>query len=116
MGIIKSVFVLMVGAVLATFMWSNYDSNVVISFTQQFRTIPLPLSNALIIALVIGILLAVTLSIPNQFKLRGRIRELRRKVERLESEISELRTMPLSDGLSAGTSREEEATESSPSS
>ena len=116
MGIIKSIFVLMVGAVLATFMWSNYDSNVVISFTDRFRTIPIPLSNALVIALVLGILLAVTLSIPNQFKLRGRIRELRRKVERLESEVSELRTMPLADKFSEKTSADEEATESSPSS
>ena len=96
MGIIKSVFILLVGAALATFLWSNYDQTVVISFLNQ-KTIPLSLSAALVLALVVGFLLAVTLSIPNQLRLRGRARELQKQNSKLQGEIAELRKLPLTD-------------------
>ena len=88
---------LLVGAALAIFLWSNYEQKVVISFAAPFKTVPIPLSAALVAALAGGFLLAVALSLPNQFRLRGRIRELRRKLERLENEIAELRKLPLTD-------------------
>lgn len=88
---------LLVGAALAIFLWSNYDQRVVISFTASFKTIPIPLSAALVGALAAGFLVAVGMSLPNQFRLRARVRELRRKTEGLESEISELRKLPLND-------------------
>lgn len=99
MGIIKSLLILLVGAALATFLWSNYEQRVIIYFTQHFRTIEIPLASALVLALVAGFLLAVTLSLPHQFRLRRRVRELQRKIERLEGEISELRKLPLTEGL-----------------
>ncbi len=104
MGIIRTIFVyalvfalLLTGAALSIFIWSNFDQRVVIYFTDYFRTFELPLSAALIGALVIGFLFSFILSIPNQFRLRGRVRDHRRKIEKLESEIAELRKLPLSD-------------------
>ena len=97
MGIFRSIVWLFIGATLAIFLWSNYDQKVVISFTAPFKTIPIPLSAALVGALAAGFLLAVGMSLPNQFRLRKRARELRRKSEGLESEIAELRKLPLND-------------------
>jgi uncharacterized integral membrane protein len=96
-GIFRSILWLLVGAALAVFLWSNYDQKVVISFTEPFKTVPIPLSAALVGALAAGFLLAVALSLPNQFRLRGRVREMKRKLERVESEIAELRKLPLAD-------------------
>lgn len=97
MGIFRSILWLFVGAALAVFLWSNYDQKVVISFTDAAKTIPIPLSAALVGALAGGFLLAVALSLPNQFRLRGRVREMKRNVDKLESEIAELRKLPLTD-------------------
>ena len=103
MGIIRSIIWLLIGAALTIFLWSNYEQKVVISFTVPFKTVPIPLSAALVAALAGGFLLAVALSLPNQFRLRGRVRELRRKLERLEEEIAELRTLPLTDVAEPGS-------------
>ena len=100
MGIFRSVIILLVGAALATFLYSNFKPRVVIYFTEYFVLHPTPdvsLSAALVGAMLAGFLLAVALSLPNQFRLRGRVRESRRKIERLENEIAELRKLPLSD-------------------
>jgi uncharacterized integral membrane protein len=98
-GIVKSLFILLAGAALATFLWSNYDQKVVVYFTQQFRTVEIPLAAALVVALLGGFLLAVALSLPNLFRLRARIRELTRKLDRIESENAELRKLPLDDAI-----------------
>jgi uncharacterized integral membrane protein len=111
-GIIKSLVILLAGAALATFLWSNYDRTVVIYFTQYFRTVELPLAAALMISLVAGLLLAVGLSLPNQFRLRGRIRELTRKIDRLENENAELRKLPLDEAIPKSPSKGREATRS----
>jgi uncharacterized integral membrane protein len=109
LGIVKSALILLAGAALATFLWSNYDQTVVVYFTKYFRTIEIPLAAALVVSLLIGLLLSVALSLPNQFRLRGRIRELTRKIDRLESEIAELRKLPLDDSLpSSGASKTRE--------
>ena len=97
MGIFRSISWLLVGAALAVFLWSNYEQKVVISFMEAFKTVPIPLSAALVGALAGGFLLAVALSLPNQFRLRGRVRESKRQLERLENEIAELRKLPLTD-------------------
>ena len=104
MGIIKSFFILLAGAALATFLWSNYDDKVTVYFTKQFRTVELPLAAALVVALLTGLLLAVALSLPNQFRLRARIRELTRKLDRLENENAELRKLPLDDAMPESSS------------
>jgi uncharacterized integral membrane protein len=110
LGIFKSILILLAGAALATFLWSNYDQTVVIYFTQYFRTLEVPLAAALLVALVAGLVLAVALSLPNQFRLRARIRDLTRKNERLESEIVELRKLPLDDSLPVSPSKSREGT------
>jgi uncharacterized integral membrane protein len=104
-GIVKSLLILLAGAALATFLWSNYDQKVVIYFTQQFRTVEVPLAAALVVALVSGFLLAAAFSLPNQFRLRSRLRELTRKLDRLENENAELRKVALDDAIPE-TSRE----------
>jgi uncharacterized integral membrane protein len=111
-GIIKSLLILLTGAALATFLWSNYDQSVTVYFTRQFRTVELPLALALGIALLAGLLLAVVLSLPNQFRLRARLRELSRKLERLETENAELRKLPLDDALPESASPFRETRES----
>lgn len=113
MGIVKSVLILLVGAVLATFLWSNYEQTVEIYFTQAFRTVEIPLAAALVGAMLAGFLLAVALSLPNQFRLRGRIRQMNRKNERLEREIAELRKLPLDDARSGDLDISEESESSS---
>lgn len=112
MGIIKSLVILLAGAALATFLWSNYDRTVVVYFTKYFRTVELPLAAALMVSLVTGLLLAVALSLPNQFRLRSRIRELTRKLERLESENAELRKLPLDDSIPKGPAKARDMTRS----
>jgi uncharacterized integral membrane protein len=112
-GIIKSLVILLAGAALATFLWSNYDKTVVIYFTSYFRTVELPLAAAMMISLVAGLLLAVALSLPNQIRLRGRVRELTRKLERLENENAELRKLPLDDSIPKITSKPRETSRSS---
>jgi uncharacterized integral membrane protein len=111
-GIIKSLFILLAGAALATFLWSNYEQKVTVYFTGQFRTVELPLAAALVVALLAGLLLAVALSLPNQFRLRARIRELSRKLERLDNENAELRKLPLDDALPESASPFREPRES----
>jgi cell division protein FtsL len=61
--------------------------------------VELPLAAALVVALLTGLLLAVALSLPNQFRLRARIRELTRKLDRLENENAELRKLPLDEAI-----------------
>jgi uncharacterized integral membrane protein len=111
-SIIKSIFILLAGAALATFLWSNYEQKVTVYFTGQFRTVELPLAAALVVALLVGLLLAVALSLPNQFRLRARIRELTRKLDRLENENAELRKLPLDDAIPESTSPFREPRES----
>jgi uncharacterized integral membrane protein len=112
MGILKSIVILLAGAALATFLWSNYDDKVVVRFTDHLRTVELPLAAALVVALLAGVLLAVALSLPNQFRLRSRLRELTRRLDRLESENAELRKLPLEDSIPEGPSPFRETRES----
>jgi uncharacterized integral membrane protein len=112
-GIIKSLVILLAGAALATFLWSNYDQTVVVYFTRYFRTIEVPLAAALVVSLLAGLFLAVALSLPNQIRLRGRIRELTRKIDRLENENAELRKLPLDDSIPKSASKPREASRSS---
>jgi uncharacterized integral membrane protein len=114
-GIIKSLFILLAGAGLATFLWSNYEQKVVVYFTSQFRTVELPLAAALVVALLTGLLLAVALSLPNQFRLRSRLRDLTRKLDRLENENAELRKLPLDDALPGSSSSFRESRDGSKS-
>lgn len=107
-------FLLLLGAAAATFIWSNYDQSVVVHFTKRLRTVEVSLSTALSSAVVAGFLLAWLQSLAGQFRLRKKLRESQRVIDKLGKDLAELRKLPLSDsiaestqaGLSVDTARE----------
>ena len=98
MAIVKWVFVIPLVVASTILILSNLQTAVHINFLT-FRTVAMPLSYCLVIAFLAGLLLALILSIPSQLRLRSRIREIRRKNERLDNEIAELRKLPIGDPI-----------------
>jgi uncharacterized integral membrane protein len=84
-------FYLLLGSALTIFIYSNFEQSVVIHFTDRYRTTDIPLALALFGAMVAGFLVAALLAFTQQFRLRSRLRQLRKTNERLESEIAGLR-------------------------
>jgi uncharacterized integral membrane protein len=105
---LRNLFYVLVGAVLAIFIYFNFDQRVVIYF-MGWRTREAPLALALFGALLLGFLVAAVLGVADQLRLRSRLRVLRRNVERLEAELGELRRHSLEDSLpsppASGSSR-----------
>jgi uncharacterized integral membrane protein len=106
-------FYLLLGSALTIFIYSNFDQSVVVHFTDWYRTKEIPLALALFGAMVAGFLVAALLAFTQQFRLRSRLRQLRKTNERLESEIAGLRNLPLtslppSAGRSASVSPDRE--------
>lgn len=97
MTTLRNLFYVLIGAVLAIFIYFNFDQRVVIYFTRSWHTREIPLSLALFGALILGFLVAALLAIADQLRLRTRLRQMRRNVERLESELGEPRKPPLGD-------------------
>jgi uncharacterized integral membrane protein len=83
------------GAVLAIFLIFNFDQRVVIYFFS-WHTREISLSLALLGALILGFLVAALLAIVDQLKLRARLRQMRRNIERLEAQLGE-RSKPMLD-------------------
>ncbi|HEX9724578.1 MAG TPA: LapA family protein [Vicinamibacteria bacterium] len=101
-------FYLLLGSALTIFIYSNFEQSVVIHFTDRYRTTAIPLALALFGAMVAGFLVAALLAFTHQFRLRNRMRQLRKTNERLESEIAGLRNLPLTSlPSSAGRSDSE---------
>jgi len=98
---IRNLFYLVVGAVLAIFIYFNVDQRVTVYVTPGWHTREIPLAMALFSALLVGFLVATLLGIGDQLRLRSRLRQMRLRAERLESELSELRKLPLEDSLPA---------------
>ena len=92
-------FYLLLGSSLTIFFISNFDQQVVVYFgwppTLGFQTVDIPLALALLGAMVAGFVVAAFLAITDQFRLRTRLRQLRKTNERLESELEALRNLPL---------------------
>jgi len=88
-------FYLFLGSALTIFIYSNFEQNVIIHFTDRYRTTDIPLALALFGAMVAGFLIAALLAFTQQFRLRSRLRQIRKTNERLESEIAGLRNLPL---------------------
>jgi uncharacterized integral membrane protein len=101
-------FYLLLGSALTIFIYSNFEQSVVIHFTDRYRTISIPLALALFGAMVAGFLVAALLAFTQQFRLRSRLRQLRKTNERLESEIAGLRNLPLTS-LPSPSARHSEA-------
>lgn len=99
MTTLRNLFYVILGAVLAIFIYFNFDQRVVIYVTPGWRTREIPLSLALFGALLVGFLVAAALAVADQIRLRSRLRQMRRTVERLESELAELRKLPLEESV-----------------
>lgn len=104
---LRNLFYVVLGAVLAIFIYFNFDQRVVIYMTRTWHTQELPLSLALFGALLLGFLVAAVLSVADQIRLRSRLRQMRKTVERLESELGELRKLPLGESLPSRPNFEE---------
>ena len=96
MTTLRNLFYVLTGAILAIFIYFNFDQRVVIYFTRSWHTTEIPLSLALFGAMILGFLVAALLAIADQIRLRSRLRQMRRTVERLESDLGE-RRKPLVD-------------------
>jgi len=101
LSVIRTLFYVVVGAALATVIYSNYAQRVVVyfDFTERWRTPEIPLSLALFGAMLLGFAVAVLVGLADQIRLRGRIRQMRRATEKLESELAALRNLPLGESL-----------------
>ncbi len=106
MSTLRNLFYVLVGAVLAIFIYFNFEQGVVIYFTQLWHTDEIPLSLALFGSMLLGFLVAAVLAIGDQLRLRSRLRQMRRTVERLEAELGQLRRLPLEDSLPARSTEE----------
>ncbi len=92
-------FYLILGSALTIFFISNFDQRVIVYFGWPpylgFQTVDIPLALALLGAMLAGFVIAAFLAITDQFRLRTRLRQLRKTNERLESELEALRNLPL---------------------
>lgn len=99
MRTLTMLFYLLLGSALTIFLISNFDQRVVIVFgwppNLGLETVDIPLALALLGAMLAGFVVAAFLAISDQFRLRTRLRQLRRTNERLESELAALRNLPL---------------------
>jgi uncharacterized integral membrane protein len=94
---LRNLFYVLTGAVLAIFIYFNFDQRVVIYFTRSWHTREVPLSLALFGALILGFLVAALLAIADQLRLRARLRQMRRKMERLEIQTGDRSKPPLEE-------------------
>ena len=106
MNTLRNLFYVLLGAILAIFIYFNFDQRVVIYFTRSWHTVEIPLALALFASLLVGFLVAAILAVADQIRLRSRLRQMRRTVEHLESELGELRKLPLEESLPARPSSE----------
>ena len=97
MTTIRNLFYVLLGALLAIFIYFNFDQKVVVYFTPSWHTGETTLAMALFGALLVGFVVAALLSLADQIRLRSRLRQMRKTVERLEAELTELRKIPIED-------------------
>lgn len=95
MTTIRNLFYVLLGALLAIFIYFNFDQKVVVYFTRSWHTGEMSLALALFGALLVGFVVAALLSLADQIRLRSRVRQMRKTVERLESDLSASLKQPL---------------------
>ena len=95
MTTIRNLFYVLLGALLAIFIYFNFDQKVVVYFTRSWHTGEMSLALALFGALLVGFVVAALLSLADQIRIRSRLRQMRKTVERLESELTDSRKQPL---------------------
>ena len=99
MTTIRNLFYVLLGALLAIFIYFNFDQKVVVYFTRSWHTGEMSLALALFGALLAGFIVAALLSLADQIRLRSRLRQTKKTVERLESELTASRKQPLRPNL-----------------
>jgi uncharacterized integral membrane protein len=103
---LRNLFYVLTGTVLAIFIIFNFDQRVVVYFTRSWHTREIPLSLALFGALILGFLVAALLAFADQLRLRARLRQMRRSIERLETQLGERRKPLIDDSAPAPPSPE----------
>lgn len=92
--IIRLIFVLLILVLGLVFAVLNAD---IVYLDYYFGAVPLPLSLILVLALAVGALFGVLACLGRILHLKGEVSRLRKAVEISESEVMNLRTLPLKD-------------------
>jgi len=101
MSYLKAIVISLVVALAIVFMVQNIEplshplSIRLNLFLFQFETTPYATYMVILLAFFMGLLAASVLGLMERFRLRRRIREQRKEIERLNRELSSLRNMPL---------------------
>ncbi len=93
MLIIKMILGLLIFLILLFFSNINME-NVRLYYTQQ-NFVEVPLFLLLLIALLIGMVVALLISVYEKLKLEGQIRTLKKAKRRMEGELASLRKIPI---------------------
>ncbi|MFP4131731.1 lipopolysaccharide assembly protein LapA domain-containing protein [Thiohalospira sp.] len=92
--VIGFVFLLVVALLVLAFVVQNVDS---ITVDYFFGEQEMPLAVALVATLIVGVVVGVLASLGWVWRLRRRLRALRREVDTSRKEVENLRSMPLKD-------------------
>jgi putative membrane protein len=77
-------------------------------FFVKFETTPYATYMVILLAFFVGLLVASLLGLAERFRLRKRLRDLRKRNDKLRDELNSLRNMPLNDPVSGPPELEEE--------
>ncbi len=118
MGVIRLVFFMLVLVFMVTFGWKNNEDVVIKYYGWQVvdpvsgQPLPpgsegekvlttvaseIPLFILVLICMFAGALLAGFIGLTDQIRLRSRMRQQRKQIEKLEGEVKSLRNMPLEE-------------------
>lgn len=96
MWIVKGILTLLVVVALAVFFAQNSDQSATINLLHwQFVGIPSYL--VMVCSFLVGVLVSLIVGGLREIRLRGDMRRLRRQLKQRDTEIAELRAMPLRD-------------------
>ena len=96
MWIVKGLLSLLALIVLAIFFTQNSGQTVDIRFFRR-EFLDIPLYYVLILSFLIGLAVSIIVGSIREIRLRGQLRRLGKDLRERDREITELRTLPLSD-------------------
>jgi putative membrane protein len=114
MSYLKAIFISAVVALAIIFMVQNIQplshplSIRLNLFFVKFETTPYATYMVILLAFFVGLLVASLLGLAERFRLRKRLRDLRKRNDKLRDELNSLRNMPLNDPVSGPPELEEE--------
>ncbi len=95
-AILRTLVALAVGVAASMLFFANYDQTVVVYYwLKDVSSGPRSLSVVLFFAFLAGFVAAALAGIADQVRLRSRIRQMRRTIDRLEGEIGTARSLPV---------------------